>query len=84
MEATFRESRNSVTISKSEGNEERSNGFRMYMPTSRIISANVILKANSKSSSMAGMGMTMTVRIIMAVNPMKTSVLLAKKAKRPR
>ncbi len=84
MEATFRESRNSVDSSRSDGKEDRSSGLRMYMPTRRMIRAKVILKERNRSSSIAGMGMIMTIRMDMAAKPIITSVLLVTKANRSR
>jgi hypothetical protein len=84
VEATFKERRNKVESKSNDGKEDRSSGFRMYIPTRRMIRDKVILNERNRSSNMAGMGMTMTMRMDMAAKPMRTSVLVVTKANRLR
>ena len=53
-----------------------SSGDVVYMPTSRMIIETVILKDKSRSSMTGGTGITMTIRIAMAANPMAMSEFL--------
>jgi len=63
VEATFRDSRNSVISKRIDGKADSSNGRATYILASRITRAIVILKDSSKSSIMVGSGTTMNTRI---------------------
>ena len=76
VEATFKDSRKSVASRRIDGKAERSSGFMIYMPTSRITSEKVMLNDSSKSSINGGIGMIMNTRIPTTATAMKMSVFL--------
>ena len=64
VEAIFKESLNSVIISKREGNTENSNGESINTATMSTIKAKVMLKESRRSRNTVGIGITMTPRIV--------------------
>jgi hypothetical protein len=73
VDATFRDNLINVTMSKSDGNTEKSKGPRMKTETNNIINAKVILKERRRSNSNGGIGITITAKIITTPKPTKYS-----------
>jgi hypothetical protein len=67
VEATFKDSRKSVTINKTEGKTENCSGFKTYMDINRIIMEKVRLKESRISNKKVGIGMIITIKI--AITP---------------
>ena len=55
----FNDNLNNVAINKIEGNDDKSSGLSIYIPTRRIMMAKVILKDKKRSSINVGIGMIM-------------------------
>ena len=65
VDATFKESRNKVVSSKTEGNAEKAVGLGMYMTASKIIKEIEKFKVNIKSKTNSGTGIRNMTRTIM-------------------
>jgi len=79
-EATLSESLNRVTVSRTEGNTEKSSGFRTNMDMSRMTMETVMLSDSSKSMIRAGRGTTMTMRIPTTPRPISIAGFFAQTA----
>ena len=73
VDATFRDNLINVTMSKSDGNTEKSKGPRMKTETNNIIKAKVILKERRRSNRNGGIGITITAKTITTPKPTKYS-----------
>ena len=60
VEATFRASRKSVANSSTEGKDEKSSGFCAFMAAIRIDTDSAMFMTKNTSSSIAGIGMTIS------------------------
>ena len=59
----FKDRRNKVARRMIEGNEDSSNGFRIYVATRTIIKENVMFRDKRMSRSMGGNGITINTRM---------------------
>jgi hypothetical protein len=78
VDATFRDNLIKVTMSRSDGNTEKSKGPCMKIETNKIINEKVILNESNKSNMKGGMGITITARITTTPRPITYSCGLCK------
>ena len=76
VEATFKESLKRVVTKSTEGNTEKSKGFKVYMPVSRMIRAKEMLKESRISKRKEGKGRIMTTKMATTPAASPTSAML--------
>ena len=68
------DSRNRVISSRMDGNEDNSSGLTVYMEAKRITSAKVILNEIKRSSTIAGSGITINIKMATTATAMTISL----------